>query len=112
MKKAISTQRQEASGQDALATPSELDESAVAKIAEAMNGVLADVFTLYMKTKNFHWHVSGPHFRDYHLLLDEQSDELLEITDPIAERVNGSSWSSRSEEHTSELQSRGQLVCR
>jgi starvation-inducible DNA-binding protein len=52
-----------------------------------MNGVLADVFALYLKTKNFHWHVSGPHFRDYHLLLDEQAGQLFAMTDPIAERV-------------------------
>jgi starvation-inducible DNA-binding protein len=52
-----------------------------------MNGILADVFALYMKTKNFHWHMSGPHFRDYHLLLDEQADQLYAMTDPIAERI-------------------------
>jgi starvation-inducible DNA-binding protein len=56
-------------------------------IAEALNGLLADVFALYLKTKNFHWHMSGPHFRDYHLLLDEQSDQTFAMTDPIAERV-------------------------
>jgi starvation-inducible DNA-binding protein len=52
-----------------------------------MNGILADVFALYLKTKNFHWHMSGPHFRDYHLLLDEQADQLYAMTDPIAERI-------------------------
>ena len=52
-----------------------------------MNGILADVFALYLKTKNFHWHMSGPHFRDYHLLLDEQADQIYAMTDPIAERV-------------------------
>jgi starvation-inducible DNA-binding protein len=52
-----------------------------------MNAILADVFALYLKTKNFHWHMSGPHFRDYHLLLDEQGDQLFAMTDPIAERV-------------------------
>src|SRR5438093_10115095 len=52
-----------------------------------MNGILADVFALYLKTKNFHWHMSGPHFRDYHLLLDEQADQLFAMTDPIAERI-------------------------
>ena len=52
-----------------------------------LNQVLADVFALYLKTKNFHWHVSGPHFRDYHLLLDEQGDQLFAMTDPIAERI-------------------------
>jgi starvation-inducible DNA-binding protein len=52
-----------------------------------MNGILADVFALYIKTKNFHWHLSGPHFRDYHLLLDEQADQIFAMTDPIAERI-------------------------
>ena len=52
-----------------------------------MNAILADVFALYVKTKNFHWHMSGPHFRDYHLLLDEHADQLFAMTDPIAERV-------------------------
>lgn len=70
-----------------LATPSDLPEEGRRDIAAAMNGVLADVFALYMKTKNFHWHMSGPHFRDYHLLLDEQSDQIFAMTDPIAERV-------------------------
>jgi starvation-inducible DNA-binding protein len=70
-----------------LATPSDLDSDASRDIAGAMNAVLADVFALYFKTKNFHWHLSGPHFRDYHLLLDEHADQLLAMTDPIAERV-------------------------
>ena len=70
-----------------LRTPNDLDAKATRDIAAAMNGILADVFALYLKTKNFHWHMSGPHFRDYHLLLDEQAAELLAITDPIAERV-------------------------
>jgi len=70
-----------------LLTPSDLGENAVRDIAGAMNAVLADVFALYLKTKNFHWHMSGPHFRDYHLLLDEQGDALFAMTDPIAERV-------------------------
>jgi len=70
-----------------LATPTDLDASATEKIATAMNQVLADVFALYLKTKNFHWHMSGPHFRDYHLLLDEQSEQLFNMTDPIAERI-------------------------
>ena len=56
-------------------------------ISAAMNAILADVFALYLKTKNFHWHMSGPHFRDYHLLLDEQGDQIFAMTDPIAERV-------------------------
>jgi len=61
--------------------------NAVRDISAALNVVLADVFALYMKTKNFHWHMSGPHFRDYHLLLDEQSDQIFAMTDVIAERV-------------------------
>ncbi|MGH7121741.1 MAG: Dps family protein [Acetobacteraceae bacterium] len=71
----------------ALATPTDLDASAVADLEGAMNPILADVFALYLKTKNFHWHMSGPHFRDYHLLLDEQGDQLFAMTDPIAERI-------------------------
>ena len=70
-----------------LQTPTDLGGQATKDISAALNLLLADVFALYMKTKNFHWHVSGPHFRDYHLLLDEQSDQLYAITDPIAERV-------------------------
>jgi starvation-inducible DNA-binding protein len=70
-----------------LRTPTDLKPEATRDIAAALNGVLADVFALYMKTKNFHWHMSGPHFRDYHLMLDEQSDQLFAMTDPIAERV-------------------------
>ena len=62
-------------------------ENAVRDISGALNGVLADIFALYMKTKNFHWHMSGPHFRDYHLLLDEQSDQVFAMTDVVAERV-------------------------
>src|SRR3982750_17207 len=65
----------------------DLTSLATKDIAAAMNAILADVFALYLKTKNFHWHMSGPHFRDYHLLLDEQSDQLFEMTDPIAERI-------------------------
>ncbi len=71
----------------ALATPTDLTAAATRDITGALNALLADTFALYMKTKNFHWHMSGPHFRDYHLLLDEQADQLYAITDPIAERV-------------------------
>ncbi|HET8749558.1 MAG TPA: DNA starvation/stationary phase protection protein [Sphingomicrobium sp.] len=71
----------------ALATPSDLSTDAVRNISGALNALLADMFALYLKTKNFHWHVSGPHFRDYHLLLDEQAAEIYATTDPIAERV-------------------------
>jgi starvation-inducible DNA-binding protein len=70
-----------------LATPTDLGPRATTDIAGAMNAILADVFALYLKTKNFHWHMSGPHFRDYHLLLDEQGDQLFAMTDAIAERV-------------------------
>jgi starvation-inducible DNA-binding protein len=70
-----------------LATRTDLTPSATKNIAGAMNAILADVFALYLKTKNFHWHMSGPHFRDYHLLLDEHADQLFAMTDPIAERV-------------------------
>jgi starvation-inducible DNA-binding protein len=70
-----------------LATPTDLKKGATKDIAGAMNAILADVFALYMKTKNFHWHLSGPHFRDYHLLLDEQADQIYAMADPIAERV-------------------------
>ena len=71
----------------ALNTPSDLPASATRDISGALNNLLADMFALYMKTKNFHWHMSGPHFRDYHLLLDEQGDQIFATTDPIAERV-------------------------
>jgi starvation-inducible DNA-binding protein len=70
-----------------LATPTDLGANATEAIAGGMNAILADVFALYLKTKNFHWHMSGPHFRDYHLLLDEQADQLYAMTDPIAERI-------------------------
>jgi len=70
-----------------LVTPTDLGAEASKDIAAGMNGILADVFALYLKTKNFHWHMSGPHFRDYHLLLDEQSDQIYAMTDPIAERI-------------------------
>lgn len=65
----------------------DLSEDATRDIGAALNGLLADAFALYLKTKNFHWHMSGPHFRDYHLLLDEQGDQVFAMTDPIAERV-------------------------
>src|ERR1700685_245627 len=71
----------------ALATPSQLGSEAVKNISGALNALLADVFALYIKTKNFHWHISGPHFRDYHLLLDDQAGQILATTDLIAERV-------------------------
>jgi len=70
-----------------LATRTDLSRAAVKDISGAMNAILADAFALYLKTKNFHWHMSGPHFRDYHLLLDEHADQLFAMTDPVAERV-------------------------
>jgi len=70
-----------------LDTPTDLPQAAVDKISAALNTLLADAFALYVKTKNFHWHVSGRHFRDYHLLLDQQSDDIFATTDQLAERV-------------------------
>jgi starvation-inducible DNA-binding protein len=70
-----------------LDTPTDLTTEATRDITGAMNAILADVFALYLKTKNFHWHLSGPHFRDYHLMFDEQADQIFAMTDPIAERV-------------------------
>jgi starvation-inducible DNA-binding protein len=72
---------------ETLSTPSDLRAEAVRDISAALNALLADMFALYVKTKNFHWHISGPHFRDFHLLLDEQADQIFATTDPIAERV-------------------------
>jgi starvation-inducible DNA-binding protein len=73
--------------QSPLHTPTDLSAAAIRDIAGAMNAVVADVFALYLKTKNFHWHMSGSHFRDYHLLLDEQADQLFAMIDPLAERI-------------------------
>ena len=70
-----------------LLTPTDLGAKATRDISGAMNAILADVFALYVKTKNFHWHMSGPHFRDYHLMLDEQSEQIFAMTDDVAERV-------------------------
>ena len=70
-----------------LGTPTDLKPEATRDISAALAGLLADVFALYLKTKNFHWHMSGPHFRDYHLLLDEQGDQIFAMTDAIAERA-------------------------
>jgi starvation-inducible DNA-binding protein len=70
-----------------LDTPTDLSQEGVDKISAAMNTLLADTFALYLKTKNFHWHISGRHFRDYHLMLDEQSEQIFDTTDDIAERV-------------------------
>ena len=88
-----------------LATPSDLDAATVRDIAGGLNALLADVFALYLKTKNFHWHMSGPHFRDYHLLLDDHGDQLFAMTDEIAERVRKIGGSTiRSIGHIARLQ--------
>src|SRR5499433_2774453 len=79
--------RDEKAGPAPLHTPSDLKPNAVRDLSGALTILVADMFGLYMKTKNFHWHVSGPHFRDYHLLLDEQGDQIFATTDAIAERV-------------------------
>lgn len=88
-----------------LTTPTDLGSNARRDIAGALNAILADTFALYLKTKNFHWHVSGPHFRDYHLLLDEQAAELIGSTDDMAERVRKIGGTTvRSIGHISRLQ--------
>jgi starvation-inducible DNA-binding protein len=88
-----------------LNTPTDLKSNAVRDISAALNTLLADMFGLYLKTKNFHWHVSGPHFRDYHLLLDEQGDQIFATTDSIAERVRKIGGATlRSVGHVSRLQ--------
>src|SRR5450432_2155282 len=107
MKKPAATKVQDlkARRQAPLVTPTDLKSGATKDIAAAMNGILADVFALYLKTKNFHWHMSGPHFRDYHLLLDEQADQLYEMTDAIAERVRKTGGSTlRSIGHIARVQ--------
>ncbi|MEJ7665928.1 MAG: DNA starvation/stationary phase protection protein [Hymenobacter sp.] len=70
-----------------LHTPSDLDEQGRAKLSDSLNLLVSDLFALYLKTKNYHWHMNGRHFRDYHLLLDEQATQIFEITDEVAERV-------------------------
>ncbi len=88
-----------------LDTPTDLKPAATRDIAGAMNAILADVYALYFKTKNFHWHLSGPHFRDYHLLFDEQGDQLFAMADPIAERIRKVGGSTiRSIGHVGRLQ--------
>lgn len=88
-----------------LDTPTDLKAEATKDISGAMNAILADSFALYLKTKNFHWHMSGPNFRDYHLLLDEQADQIYAMTDPIAERVRKIGGSTlRSIGHIARLQ--------
>jgi len=70
-----------------MTTSTDLNAAATKDVAAALNGILADAFALYLKTKNFHWHMTGRHFRDYHLLLDEQAGQILAMTDPVAERI-------------------------
>jgi len=90
----------------ALDTPTDLDSDAVKAVSEALNGLLADAFALFLKTKNFHWHISGPHFRDYHLLLDDQSAQIIGATDDMAERVRKIGGTTlRSIGHIAKLQS-------
>jgi len=84
MTKVRTLERQPAARLD---TPTDLSDAAVRDISTALNALLADAFALYLKTKNFHWHISGPHFRDYHLLLDEQAEQIFATTDELAERV-------------------------
>src|SRR5882757_4252723 len=75
-----------------LSTPTTLPEKAVQDISRALIPLLSDVFALYLKTKNFHWHMSGPHFRDYHLMLDDQGEQLFSMTDSVAERAHPARW--------------------
>lgn len=93
------------SGPAALGTPTDLTPANVSAVSAALNPLLADAFALYLKTKNFHWHVSGPHFRDYHLLLDEQGDQIFAMTDELAERVRKTGGTTlRSIGHITKLQ--------
>jgi starvation-inducible DNA-binding protein len=90
---------------EALDTPSDLDEKGREKVAEAVNRLVADAFALYIKTKNYHWHMSGRHFRDYHLLLDEQAEQIFATIDPLAERVRKIGGNTiRSVAHIAQLQ--------
>ena len=81
------TKTSPAAASQAIATPTDLVPNAISSVGPALNALLADFFVLYLKTKNFHWHVSGPHFRDYHLLLDDQASQIFASTDDIAERA-------------------------
>ena len=90
---------------EVLDTPSDLEEKGREKVADALNGLVADAFALYIKTKNYHWHMSGRHFRDYHLLLDEQADQIFASIDPLAERVRKIGGNTiRSVGHIAQLQ--------
>ena len=109
MKRPTPTKEQELKElqQAPLSTPTDLTAEATRDISGAMNAILADVFARYLKTKNFHWHLSGPHFRDYHLMFDEQGDQLFAMTDPIAERVRKIGGSTiKSIAHITRLQRR------
>ena len=91
-----------------LRTPTDLKSEGVTAIAKAVNGLVADGFALYLKTKNFHWHLTGPNFRDFHLMLDEQADQIFASIDPLAERVRKlGATTLRSISHISKLQSIG-----
>jgi len=93
------------SGAAALGTPTDLSSANVSAVTAALNPLLADAYALYLKTKNFHWHVSGPHFRDYHLMLDEQGDQIFAMTDELAERVRKIGGTTlRSIRHIAKLQ--------
>ncbi|MGD0026124.1 MAG: DNA starvation/stationary phase protection protein [Xanthobacteraceae bacterium] len=101
--RALETHRKVAPSLD---TPTDLTDDAVRELSSKLNAILADSFALYLKTKNFHWHVSGPHFRDYHLLLDEQSEQIFATTDELAERVRKIGGTTlRSIGHIGKLQS-------
>ncbi len=88
-----------------ISTPTDLAAKATPQLQGSLNALLADIFALYLKTKNFHWHMSGPHFRDYHLMLDEQGDQLYAVTDDLAERVRKTGGTTlRSIGHIARLQ--------
>jgi len=100
-----------------LKTPTDLPSNAVASVADSLNGILADSYALYLKTKNFHWHVSGPHFRDYHLLLDEQATQILATTDlrqsrALAQTTVGTCAGAPVEERTAEIRTFGSTTAR
>ena len=102
----MTTKPKPARAPSALDTPTDLSANAIGDISGALNGLLADSFALYLKTKNFHWHMSGPHFRDYHLMFDEQADAIFATTDELAERVRKIGGTTlRSIGHIAKLQS-------
>jgi starvation-inducible DNA-binding protein len=102
----VTTKPKAARPPSALDTPTDLSANAIGDISGALNAILADSFALYLKTKNFHWHMSGPHFRDYHLMFDEQADAIFATTDELAERVRKIGGTTlRSIGHIAKLQS-------